>query len=398
MGRNVRTDYGFHNGDYRTEPYRLEDDEQDVSRQQYDGYGCDDDKELGTGYHEYESDSDGEPDLEEDEIINADILIEATEYFKGESREEVIERFTRLVEMYKSGDDLKQAAAIEEACSYLKGFAMKIARRKFWTYLEKDHTYLDDLMSVANIGIIKGFETYNPQQSLPTTWFGLYIHHEMVSETNRMKHEIKSQKAAVKNKILEIKKKYQERGVEPTEADYAFELDLSLSLIKNTLEELKNNTIKKNIDDEGMVEKIPGDPDRDSYFDTPENIVSRRFAEEFVFKKMKVLFSEKEEQIFMLYLRGEKYQEIATMLGEAEDKIRRIVESCRNSLKYDSEIRALWGDRINGDDVMLARVDILPLEAAESNMDILENFFEFNSEELLTDVYPVEDDFQLIKN
>ena len=82
----------------------------------------------------------------------------------------------------------KDMAGREGACRDLEFFIMNIITRKFSTYVGNDRSFYEDLMQAGRMGIIMALPKYDPDRSMPTTYFFNAIRHEMVLQANLMKH------------------------------------------------------------------------------------------------------------------------------------------------------------------------------------------------------------------
>ena len=85
-------------------------------------------------------------------------------------------RFYSIMEDYHSGDDTKVQYALERAMREMEGFIHLIIKRSYSTYTKK---YFYDLLQEGYLGVAIGMKKYNPDISMPSTFFFPYIKHEM---------------------------------------------------------------------------------------------------------------------------------------------------------------------------------------------------------------------------
>ena len=87
--------------------------------------------------------------------------------------------FNALVETYQKGQKLMQDAK-EDMVNLLDMFIYYVIERKFNTFKK----YTKDLYQEGVVGILKGIDAYKPEKGKPTTFFYIYIVHEMTEFIN----------------------------------------------------------------------------------------------------------------------------------------------------------------------------------------------------------------------
>ena len=157
---------------------------------------------------------------------------------EGDARQ-IRERFRRYVTDAASRNDMVKKLALEGACRELEFFIINMINRKFSTYTRKDPEFYEDLLQAGRLGIILSLPKYDPDKSMPTTYFFPAIMHEMTALTNGMKHDAKSRIAALKRKMQEVDKKFEGYDRTPSLHDYAYNMGKSFNCITDALAQIK---------------------------------------------------------------------------------------------------------------------------------------------------------------
>jgi RNA polymerase sigma factor (sigma-70 family) len=82
-----------------------------------------------------------------------------------------------IVDEVNSGDYRKKQTGNEKACKALKGFILKLAAKKYPTYLGNE---CHDFMQEAYVAVMEALPKYDPVKGAPTTFFAPYIEHAML--------------------------------------------------------------------------------------------------------------------------------------------------------------------------------------------------------------------------
>lgn len=267
----------------------------------------------------------------------------------------------------------ERAKALETACYYMKGLVRKFISNKYITYIEKDRSFKDDLEQEAYMAIMKSLPDYDATKGSPSTYFYTQIKSAMSHATTAHKHQITQADAALKRKIVSIKKRYEDLGIEPSIADYVIETGETMSQIRNILRliAMDTNTHLESIPQYDQL--IAGKSDNNSAFETPENAVMKKMQIEGIIKRMHELFSDTECDMYIRYVVDrETIPAIAKKYHcEAnDDRIRRIIEKVEHGMRYDPVARSYIGNRNNPE---MNTIQFIPMEGVKHNMDILAN-------------------------
>ena len=278
--------------------------------------------------------------------------------------------FKELVDTFMKGNALMTKAK-EEMINKLDMFIYYIIEKQFNTFKK----YTKDLYQEGIVGILKGIDTYNPQKSKPTTFFYIYIIHEMTEFINMNINKTTSHYSA---NIVRVKKAinhFEREGREWTIKDIAQETRISAETIAQALNimESANEVHYDTVDylDSQMSQRCP----------SPEEEYLKNERSQIIQMAVDMLPEDEANVIKLRYgLSGEEamaYKTIATRLNIQIDKVKKL---------HNSGIRRLRNNRvINGNFKNLKKeeqalnssmIGIIPVGTAEKIMDDLDAIFE----------------------
>ena len=108
------------------------------------------------------------------------------------------QEYDKALKNYEIGKMMMNNAK-EQMIDKLQQFIYYVIERRFNTFKK----YSKDLFQEGVIGILKGIDSYNPQKGKPTTYFYIYILHEMTEFINENINKTTSHYAA---NIVKVKK------------------------------------------------------------------------------------------------------------------------------------------------------------------------------------------------
>ena len=176
-------------------------------------------------------------------------LNEAGMFLEHQDSLQIREKFRKYAADANSNNDMATPAAQEGACRDLEFFVLNIINRKFGTYTTKDQIFFEDLMQAGRLGIILSLPKYDPEKSMPTTYFFTAILHEMTAVVNSMKHDTKSYIAALKRKIREVDREFAKYDRTLSLHDYIYSIGDPFNRVMNVLAQVKAGNIMTSIDD-----------------------------------------------------------------------------------------------------------------------------------------------------
>lgn len=281
-------------------------------------------------------------------------------------------RYEALAKAACSDNEQVRKNAREEACFYMKGLVREMIRGKYRTYVENDPDFASDLEQEAYANIIKYLPKYDSSKADPSTFFYYHIKSAIAGATNATKHQMSSSDTALKRKILNINKIYEDLGRKPTIGDYMAETGETMSKIRSVLSMMATdmNAHLESIPEYDQL--IAGDAHVNSMFAPPEQIVIKNMTFESIIKRIYALYTTDEADIFIRYAYNqETIPSIALDYAKtgSDDKIRRIIEKVKHGILYDPQSRAAFYG--SNDNPQLSVVELLPVESTNEAIDLL---------------------------
>ena len=302
-------------------------------------------------------------------IRDSAFLLNATELFsRRKDAAQIHENFRKYVADANSGNPASHQAAQEGACRDLEFFIMDIITRKFSTYVEKDRSFYEDLLQAGRIGIIAALPKYDPEKSMPTTYFFNAIRHEMVLQVNLIKHDTKSHVATTKRKIQEVDRMFARHGQTPTLYDYVYSIKCPFRRITNALAEMKAGNTRTSIDDPETAPLA----DRQSSMRSPEESAISNMNFSKILRVAHELEPRKEIiQCFIEMSDGRvKTSELAERYSLSPSEITEGVSNLKNLLRYNPDIRKMYPERFRAKEHELSeQIAYMPVEEGRMAMD-----------------------------
>ena len=298
---------------------------------------------------------------------------------KGEAKSDKLDmsgsavrnRFYLIMEDYHSGDDLRKQNALERAMKELEGFIHLIIKRSYSTYTKK---YFYDLLQEGYLGVAIGMEKYNPDMSMPSTFFYPYIKHEMQGFITRNVDKTTSHYSANIKKINKAIQELEEKGVRYTNVDIALQTGMTIETVDQSMairkyrDEVHIDACPPNVIDSEMEE---------NRHITPEQEYMERETVDTIYRTIRTLLTEDEIQVLTLHFGlwdtdTVSEGEIARQMSIPKDKVKRLLNRAIRKLRQ-SELANVFGDNMIKEDKFLEDIDIsiIPRDAAESDIEFL---------------------------
>jgi RNA polymerase sigma factor (sigma-70 family) len=320
--------------------------------------------------------------LEAVEEIEVDEKVDYKRVYKASSKSEIIrEKFVGICEKYNSSDPELKKDAINDAIEELKSFVHYVIKKKYSTYGK----HYEDLVQEGYIGIIKGMEKYNPDKSLPTTFFNLYIIHEMSKFIDTEVNKTTSHYSSNLTKINRVIDKIEASGKPWNANDIAIETGLNMETVIQCLniKEYKNEMYYETDDilESNISERSP----------SPEQKYIENERLDTLYKSISGLLLE--ERLVLMYrygLAGAKtisYKEIAKEMGVSIEKVRKYRHDAIRKLRHKANMKNTFRDYINeseNNSITENDVSLIPEQIATNMMKELEEIefdFDFNDGE-----------------
>lgn len=276
------------------------------------------------------------------------------------------EQFKKFMPGYHSGDPQKKAEAAEKAIELLKDFIWSILNQKYGSY-KKEH---EDMFQECVIGVLSNLGKYDPEKSMPTTFFYVIVVNKIVAYINSNIRKTTQHYAYNIREVEKAKRKLESKGAKITEKDIAIEAGLSLETVSRSIKE-SNNASSVDLDKVDYLDEL------NRNLPTPEEEFLKTEKAEALYNGIKNLESEEREVIVLRFgIDGEpmSYKDISNNLGIPVEKVRRFQYSGIRKLRKEKDLRNLFHDNFIKAENILNSTDIaiVPEAAADIMMQDLE--------------------------
>ena len=355
----------------------------------YDDYDDEEDNEITNPFLVEEDEEEDNDEFTEDDLKASESFDETeyeAEYEKEQAEkmgkrkykkvfstsshsEQVRQKFFDICERYNSGDEQTKKDACEDAINELQNFVHFVIKRKYSTYTK----YYEDLVQEGILGILKGMEKYDPSKSLPTTYFNLYIIHEISKYIDTEVNKTTSHYSSNLTKINRVIDNFEQTGRKWDVNDIVVETGLNMETVVQCLniKECKNEVY---ID----AEETPEFNIKDNHM-TPEQEVIENERTNVLTDAIKTLLPEEQKVLTYRYgLGGTKvisYKEIAKQMGISIEKVRKYRHDAIRKLKYKATVRNTFKEYINDEEEKLrnsTQVALVQSDLATSMLDEIE--------------------------
>lgn len=363
---DLENNYDFDDDDEDIKPYRLEQEEEE----DYDEDAISDEELLAAQGLDEEFDS----ELDEEDSDKPSY----TKVYKSSAKSEVIrQKFIGICEKYNSGDPVLRQESLNEAIEELKSFVHYVIKKKYSTYGK----YYEDLVQEGCIGIMKGMEKYDPVKSLPTTFFNLYIIHEMSKFIDTEVNKTTSHYSSNLTKINRVIDKFEAQSKKWTPTDIAVETGLNMETVIQCLhiKEYKNEMYyeTEEILEANISERNP----------SPEQQFIENEKMEVLYNSISTLLPEEIQVLKYRYgLAGSKtisYKEIAKEMNISIEKVRKYRHDAIRKLRHKATMRNVFRDYIADSEtnsITENDISLIPEDIATNLMDELQEI-DFNFDE-----------------
>lgn len=277
--------------------------------------------------------------------------------------------YMELVNTYKEGMTIMKNSK-EKMIEKLDMFVYYIIGRNFSTFKK----FTKDLYQEGILGILKGFDAYNPEKSKPTTYFYIYIVHEMTEFVNLNVNKTTSHYAANIVKVKKAINHFEKAGRDWTIKDIAQETGISAETITQALNIMESsNEMHYETTDylDAQISKRNPSPEEEYI----KNEISQMLQD-----SIDTLDINEANVIRLKYgLSGEEpmsYKNIAARLGIQIDKIKKYhsagIRKLRRCKIINGNFKGLKREEKALND---SQIGIIPIKAAEAIMDEVDAAF-----------------------
>lgn len=272
---------------------------------------------------------------------------------------------------YHSGDPNLQMKAKEDAVQNLKQFVAYILTRNYSTYCAKD---FDDLMQQGYLGILTGLESYDPDKSMPTTYFKTFIKCEVSKYITEFKNHSTAHYASILNKISKAAKYFEAHGIEYDDVKLAEFCSLSLVSVREALAS-KEKAISVNFQDELANETTSDSPiiGHLAVNDNPESEYMKKEQAEQIARALNECLTENERFVIMNRYgftdKSMTHPQIAKALGITVNESKAMQQRALNKLRK-SFLGKTYNDTYNHKTWLSEAIEFFP-EPEETDTEIV---------------------------
>lgn len=279
------------------------------------------------------------------------------------------ETFKNLVETYQKGQKLMQDAK-GDMVNLLDMFIYYVIERNFNTFKK----YTKDLYQEGVVGILKGIDSYKPEKGKPTTFFYIYIVHEMTEFINLNVNKTTSHYSANIIKVKRAINHFEREGRKPTIKDIAQETGISAETIAQAINimESANEVHYETVDylDANSSQRNP----------SPEDEYLKNETSRLIQEAVNTLPVDEGNVIRLKYgLSGEEpmsYKNISARLGIQIDKVKKLnsagIRKLRRSKIISGNFKNLQREEKALNETL---VGVVPVSVADAILKDLDDVF-----------------------
>lgn len=310
--------------------------------------------------------------LDESETLPKIINTSATRGFETKFNSESIEDKTLKSAYSKAVSDYNQSEETmikvkEEMIEILSKFIYYIIERSFNTF--KKHTA--DLYQEGVLGILKGFERYDARKSRPTTYFYVFIVHEMTEFVNQNINKTTSHYSANIVKVKKAINNFEHEGREWTIKDIAQETGVSAETILQSIR-IMDCSQEVHYDSVDYL-----DSQISQRCSSPEEEYLKNETAEIIHQAVATLSEDESRVIIAKYgldgKEGRSFKNISVELGIQIDKVKKINNAAIRKLKKSKLIHGNFNLAKEEKALNANSIGYIPIEAGEKLMQELEN-------------------------
>lgn len=342
----------------------------------------DDDYDESDNYDDYDDDERDEVENDEDTFgEDSYSSYESVTSEKKQSTEtrvkvpikgaEVHKQFFKIMEDYHSGDTKKMQYANECAIKALEGFVFHIIKKSYSTYV-RDNFY--DMVQEGNLGIMVGMEKYDPNKSMPTTFFSPYIKHEIQKHITRQVDKTTAHYSTSIKKINKAIEAFDAENIQYTNVDIAIQTGLSLETVNQSM------AIRNYRDEVHIDACVPGMIDNNqisSKIATPEEEYLEKEEKNILYTAIMNNLTPQEIKVLELHFGINNVEtisegEISKCLGIPKDKVKKLINSSIRKLK-NSELKDMYRNHLANEDKLIQETEIslVPNLTIDTQLNIL---------------------------
>lgn len=311
--------------------------------------------------------------------------------FKTSSRgEEARAHFIEICKKYHSGDPVLVQESKNEAVEELQSFVYYLIQKKYDTYARAGHR--EDLFQEGVLGIMTGLEKYDPKKSPPTTFFNLYIVHEMSKFVDTQVNKTTPHYSTSINKIKKVQERFEAQNKKATVQDIVVETNLTTETVIQCLNIIQRTNEKRYDSEEALDAQITerGISPEQEYIQDERLRTLYACINELSLEEREVL----KYKFGLLGAQKLSFKDIAKEMGVSIEKVRKYKNDALKKLSHKPKMRYAFRDYVEesqnnqipekdiptlgqDEDMLNSKYDDL----SEIPLDVLDNLFGSDDEE-----------------
>ena len=279
-------------------------------------------------------------------------------------------RFIEIMEKYHNGTEEERQEAMCKAINELHGLIFAIIKRSYPTYMSE---YYDDMEQEGKIGIIRGLKKYDPQISMPSTWFYPYIKHEIQGFIDENVIRTTAHYSANLRKIDKAIQRLEDLGVEYTNVELSIQTGLTLETVNQAMA-IRN--CRNEVYYDACPDAVLNDVAVSAENTSPEDILVAKETESMLFDALNNSLSPDERAVIVLsFGLGESNKpmsnkNIANTLHMPIDKVKKLHMTAMRKLR-NSPLKHAFKDYLSADDTVISASEIPLMSTSVADKDIV---------------------------
>lgn len=244
-------------------------------------------------------------------------------------------KWLQIMEDYHSGQHHRMDSAKTRAVLALDHFVVSICLSRYRTYMQQ---YGDDLKQAGRMGILIGLESYNPNMTLPTTFFAYYIRHEIQNFIDEMVNHATTHYSQNLKRVDAAIREYEKADLKWNAVKVSERTGIPLKTVNNVLaiRSGTNTALNEEV-------KMP----TSDYAESPEDAYLKLEAAESLHRAISKLSEEEQMLIRLGYFSGTdepNYKRISSLTGISVSELKSRLASIRCKLKGDPDLVTMYRD------------------------------------------------------
>ena len=300
------------------------------------------------------------------EILGVDVITEK-DTFRKDIPEDRKEEFLCAAKEYRAGVRMISEAKTDLIAN-LDKFVLWMINTKFKTFTR----YTEDLKNEGVVGILKGMDSYDPNKSCATTFFYLYILHEMTEFVNRYVNKTTSHYSENIVRIKRVLNKYEQQGRSINVVEISQETGISPETIIQSIK-VMHAANEVHYDADYLEGKLT------TYGDSPETICMHGEDNKLIYEVMKKILTEEEMNVLVMKygLDGSEpmsYKKIFETTGIPIDRLRKLFNSAIRKLRTNRSLAKNFKNNLREESILnKGTVGIVPIDIGEALADDIED-------------------------